>query len=505
MKFRSKIWALPLSAASVFVVGVAISYMVGARTSASLDQLRAIDAPYLGQAREMNHNVEQFRLSLQSAASEGDVEKLKDVEAVAQKAKQALTEMKKFDGKSSKVDDIYEAFDAYQKAAFGATLAMLGQGELGNQVSLMQAAQLKLDELLKQNLEEAIQATNDRQAEAGAGTKLVMWVNLGTGLVVLLVLGIASRLVVSSVWRDLGEEPSHLHDLMAEVAKGNLFVTPQVASGDTSSLNAALAEMIDRLQDTVKTIRQAAESIEIASCEIESGNNDLSVRTESTASSLQRTASSMEQLTGSVLQSAESAKQARQMANSASDAAQRGGGIVTQVVTSMDEISVASRKIVDIISVIDTIAFQTNILALNAAVEAARAGEQGRGFAVVAGEVRTLAQRSAQAAREIKILIEASGEKVDSGAKLVEEAGKAMQEIVIGVQRVNDIIGEISAASNEQSAGIAQINQDVSRLDDMTQQNAALVEESAAAATSMREQTSLLTKAVAAFRLDHNA
>jgi len=328
---------------------------------------------------------------------------------------------------------------------------------------------------------------------------------VATGLLVLGVLGIASRLIVTSVWRDLGEEPSRLHEMMRDVATGNLQIKPDVAAGDTHSLNAALAEMVGQLSQTVGTIRQATDSIATASCEIASGNHDLSARTEATASSLQHTASSMEQLTGSVRHSADSAQQARQMANAASEAAHRGGGIVTQVVTNMDEINVASRKIGEIISVIDGIAFQTNILALNAAVEAARAGEQGRGFAVVAGEVRTLAQRSAQAAREIKALIVASGEKVESGSKLVEDAGKAMQEIVTGVQRVTDIIGEISTATSEQSGGIGQINQAVTKLDEMTQQNAALVEQSAAAATSMSDQAALLTKAVAAFRLQHGA
>ena len=505
MKFRSKIWALPLSAAAVFLVGMAISYVVGARTSSSLEQLRTVDSPYLDQVRQVDHGVEQFRLTLQSAAAEGDIDKLKEVQAVVVKTHQVLSEMGKIDGKAGEASQLKMAYDAYQSAALGATSALLGRGELGDQVTRMQSAQGKLDTLVKSHVAAALRATLDRQAQADQGVTQILWATVATGLLVLCVLGIASRLIVTSVWRDLGEEPSRLHEMMQDVAQGDLQIRPKVAAGDDHSLNAALAEMVGQLSETVGTIRQATDSIATASSEIASGNHDLSARTEATASSLQHTASSMEELTGSVRHSAESAQQARQMANAASEAAHRGGGIVTQVVTNMDEISVASRKIGEIISVIDGIAFQTNILALNAAVEAARAGEQGRGFAVVAGEVRTLAQRSAQAAREIKALIAASGEKVESGTKLVEDAGKAMQEIVSGVQRVTDIIGEISTATNEQSGGIGQINQAVTKLDEMTQQNAALVEQSAAAATSMSDQAALLTKAVAAFRLQHCA
>ena len=505
MKFRSKIWALPLSAAAVFVVGIAISYLVGARTSDSLNQLRTVDGPFLDQVRLVDRGVEQFRLSLQSAAAEGDIDKLKDVQAVVDKTHQALAEMRKIDGKDQVSQALLAAYDPYQSAALGATRAILGKGELGDQVARMQKSQASLDKLLKASSEQALQATLDRQAAADQGVHHILLATLATGLVVLSVLGGASWLIVTSVWKDLGDEPSSLHQLMQNVAQGDLQARPQVMAGDVTSLNAALAEMVTKLSDTVGTIRLATDSIATASCEIASGNHDLSARTEATASSLQHTASSMEELTGSVRHSADSAQQARQMANAASEAAHRGGGIVSQVVTSMDEINVASRKISEIISVIDGIAFQTNILALNAAVEAARAGEQGRGFAVVAGEVRTLAQRSAQAAREIKTLIEASSEKVESGAKLVGDAGKAMQDIVSGVQRVTDIIGEISSAANEQSGGIGQINQAVTQLDEMTQQNAALVEESAAAASSMSVQAALRTPAGSAFRLKHSA
>ncbi len=274
---------------------------------------------------------------------------------------------------------------------------------------------------------------------------------------------------------------------------------------EMGDLMRALAHMQQSLRTLVGQVRSATGNISTASAEIATGNQDLSSRTEQTASNLQQTASSMEQLTGTVKQSADSARQANQLASSAAEVAARGGTVVSQVVSTMDEINTSSKKIADIISVIDGIAFQTNILALNAAVEAARAGEQGRGFAVVAGEVRSLAGRSAEAAKEIKSLIGASVERVDAGSRLVADAGQTMQEIVGSVQRVSDIIGEITAAAAEQSDGIGQVNGAVLQLDQMTQQNAALVEESAAAAESLSDQAKRLAAVVGTFRLETDA
>ncbi|MEX8519969.1 MAG: methyl-accepting chemotaxis protein [Leptothrix sp. (in: b-proteobacteria)] len=290
--------------------------------------------------------------------------------------------------------------------------------------------------------------------------------------------------------------------LAQDIAAGSLGTSVDTRGADEAAqLLQALQGMQGALGGMVGEIRQTTESISTASAQIAIGNQDLSGRTEQTASNLQQTASSMEQLTSTVRQTADSARTANQLASSAAQAAQRGGEVVGQVVHNMQDISASSRKIAEIIGVIDGIAFQTNILALNAAVEAARAGEQGRGFAVVAGEVRSLAQRSANAAREIKSLIGASVEKVESGSKLVQDAGSTMAEIVAGVQRVNDIIGEITAAASEQSTELAQVSVAVTQLDQMTQQNAALVEQSAAAAESLREQAGRLADVVDKFQV----
>jgi len=287
------------------------------------------------------------------------------------------------------------------------------------------------------------------------------------------------------------------------VAAGDLTSRIEVTSTDeTGQLMQALRGMNDNLSKVVGEVRQGTDTIATASSEIASGNQDLSSRTEEQASSLEQTAASMEELTSTVKQNADNARQANQLAMSASEVAVRGGSVVSQVVDTMSAINTSSRKIVDIIAVIDGIAFQTNILALNAAVEAARAGEQGRGFAVVASEVRSLAQRSAAAAKEIKGLIDDSVGKVEAGSHQVAEAGQTMEEIVASVKRVTDIMGEISAASHEQTQGIEQINQAITQMDQVTQQNAALVEEAAAAAASLQEQAGSLSQVVSVFTLN---
>jgi methyl-accepting chemotaxis protein len=314
------------------------------------------------------------------------------------------------------------------------------------------------------------------------------------------------RLGTAVEWKDRTAEvrvESQISNLVQAAVAGDLTARFD-ASGDNSIfqvVGGGINQILDTLTSVVCRIKEASEAIDTASNEIMQGNTDLSQRTEEQASSLEETASSMEELTSTVKQNAENARQANQLAVGAADVAVKGGDVVREVVTTMSGISESSKKIADIIGTIDGIAFQTNILALNAAVEAARAGEQGRGFAVVATEVRNLAQRSANAAKEIKELITDSVRRVDTGTQLVDEAGKTMGEIVTSVKRVTDIIAEISAASQEQSSGIEQVNQAITQMDEVTQQNAALVEEAAAAAESMQEQTNSLVQTVNGFRL----
>jgi len=392
------------------------------------------------------------------------------------------------------------------KAQIGKTLLLADEG-------LIQAAELKLpSETYYQAFTETINAVYAFNGVAlkdlaglldsrATSMRHQQWLTIG-GLVALFAVAITLALSFArGILRQLGGEPAYARDVVQRIAQGDMSQPVHAAAGDGSSLLAAMAQMQARLVDLVAQVRHNSESLATASAEIAQGNSDLSGRTEVQASGLQAAAAAMDELSATVGQNADNARQAKQLALGAAQVAAQGGQVVGEVVQTMKGINTSSRKIAEIIGVIDGIAFQTNILALNAAVEAARAGEQGRGFAVVASEVRSLAGRSADAAREIKGLINASVERVEHGTALVDKAGTTMGEVVAAVQRMNDIMGEISAASAEQSSGVVQVSESVTQMDRTTQQNAALVEQSAAAAESLKGQAVQLVQTVAMFKL----
>lgn len=443
---------------------------------------------------------------LVSAAGSEDKQLAAKIKSTSQRisAIQKQLDGLKDDAETALFDDIAqrrEAYRAAREATFSAkkdaapeTVQSIETTRLEPALASYIAALSKLAERQSEQIEIATVAVNQRYRDG-------QWL-MGLFSAAALLTGIAAAfLITRNLLRQLGGEPSYAMQITAHIAAGDLMTPISIRGNDRSSLLFALQSMRDQLAAIVTQVRSGTDAIVGASGEIASGNMDLSARTAHQASTLEQTAASMERLTNAVRQNGEHARQANALAGSAAEVASSGGVAVTQVIETMDAINASSRKIVDIISVIDGIAFQTNILALNAAVEAARAGEQGRGFAVVAAEVRSLAQRSAAAAKEIKALIGESVARVDDGARMVDQASATMGNIVASVKRVTDIIGEIAQVSEQQSQGIEQVNRAITQIDTVTQQNAALVEQSAAAAQSMQQEVGNLLNVVGVFKL----
>uniref|UniRef100_UPI000D35C085 methyl-accepting chemotaxis protein n=1 Tax=unclassified Variovorax TaxID=663243 RepID=UPI000D35C085 len=504
----------------VAAIGAAVSalgiYHMG-RISDATERLYANELRALEAVQEANISLlyaSRAQVTLLSAGTRGErnagANELKaSMDGLASRG----AEVKSFFGETEagkKLHDRYEALVGPLQKGMGDFVGLvnkqpLDSSQFENQVTEDSTRLLKesraLEDVLKGMVaysKELAKGSADHAEQIYKTSRLMMIVLALAGILVSVGLGVV---IARLLGRQLGGEPSYAADVVGRIANGDLTLAVQADAARDGSLLHSIKLMQAQLTSIVAKIQASSDTIATASGQIAAGNQDLSSRTEQQASSLEETAASMEELTSTVKQNADNARQANQLAVSASEVAVKGGSVVSQVVDTMGSINASSKKIVDIIGVIDGIAFQTNILALNAAVEAARAGEQGRGFAVVASEVRSLAQRSAAAAKEIKTLIGDSVEKVEEGSKQVAEAGRTMEEIVGSVKRVTDIMGEITTASQEQTSGIEQINQAITQMDQVTQQNAALVEEASAAAQSLQEQAGNLSDVVGVFRL----
>ncbi|WP_116793264.1 methyl-accepting chemotaxis protein [Achromobacter dolens] len=482
--------------------------------NSSNDKLDQINAAYTDQAVPLTRAYTVFLrarlllstslMDMQQGKTEQATAQAKRSEGLMQDAFKMMDEFRKApqlpgtEALGQAVDVALKEYDAVLKGQAKALANMAIQDYL-NLNDAASNVNTKFREAVEKYLDFVDKRTDELAAQAQVDHNISRSVTIAL-LVIAALLAIGCWIFINrTVLRPLHEAGDHFEKIAGGDFTGRIDVR---STNEIGQMFGAVKRMQESLTRTVATVRRGVDEINVGSREISAGNTDLSSRTEQQAASLEETAASMEQLASTVKQNADNARQANQLAASASDVAERGGSAVAEVVNTMQGISASSRKISEIVSVIDGIAFQTNILALNAAVEAARAGEQGKGFAVVAGEVRSLAQRSAQAAKEIKGLIEDSVSKVGAGSQQVERAGATMQEIVASVKRVTDIMGEISAASEEQSSGIDQVNRAVSQMDEVTQQNAALVEEAAAAAGSLQEQAQRLAEAVAVFKIN---
>jgi len=494
------------------IVGFAIGILNLSKANGALEQMYSDRLVALAQLDEVGRLMTLNQLNLAKASLPNAKDTGATMDLVDSNAKRVATRWSDYMNTSLTADEkvLADRFGSERKAfverGLHPAVAAIRAGDAARAAEIVNGEMHRLFEPMNKTINELVELQQSQAktdyAQSQDIYQMVLFVclaGLAFGVIVAVVLGWT---LVRAIVGPLQEAVK----IAGAVAQGDLTQKIEVRSNDeTGRLMAALRDMNDSLVEIVTRVRAGTDTIATASSEIADGNLDLSSRTEQQAGSLEETASSMEELTSTVKQNADNARQANMLAGSASEVAGKGGVVVAQVVETMGAINTSAGKIVEIISVIDGIAFQTNILALNAAVEAARAGEQGRGFAVVAGEVRSLAQRSAAAAKEIKLLIDDSVDKVHHGAALVDQAGDTMNEIVQSVSRVTDIMAEITAASQEQTAGIEQVNAAIAQMDQATQQNAALVEEASAAAQSLQQEASTLARTVGAFRIEESA
>jgi methyl-accepting chemotaxis protein len=503
MSLKLRIWMLPAIAAGIFLLCGLVIVAITSSAAQTITTLGTTEYPFLERTNRFAGQLESLQGLISGAVAQGEKSRLADADETATAMRKTLQEMQQNPTHREQSRTLQNLFEAYDGSAMGTARIFLGldKGDGPASVARMQEALKALQQCVTETQARAKQGFDQGLDDAHRGVSRAVTTMVLAAALVLVGLGGASFFLVRTILRQIGGEPAYARRILQGMAQGDLNQQIDITENAEESVLAAVREMARGLAVLIANVRAGTDTIAGVSQQIAAGNQDLSDRTENQAASLQKAAASMEQISSTVKQSAENAQQATLIANLASEAADKGGSVVGEVVKTMENILSSSRKMAEIVSVIDGIAFQTNILALNAAVEAARAGEDGRGFAVVAGEVRNLAQRSAQAAREIKDMIADSVQKVDAGGRLVNEAGSSMSEIVLQVKRVNDLIGEISTAAHEQSLGITQVTDSVSNMDQVTQQNAALVEQSAAAAASMKAESSKLAVAVSVFKI----
>jgi methyl-accepting chemotaxis protein len=502
MSIRKRIWALPAISTVIFVVGVGFITTLTSNAYTSIQNTGLVDYPAMQQSTYISDEIQGITDDFKNAVAEGDKKILENVAQRVAGLEKKIIEFGKLPGKEVEGKRIAKELATYITPATEAAKIMLGEpgdpqkvvAEMQSSLKTLQADVAKIEAASQQKFKSGITGSAD-------DVKLIQTTAILCALFVLLTLATSAHFIIRSIWMQLGGEPEYARKIASAVAEGDLTMKIAVGPGDSSSLLAAISLMKERLEQLIGNIKITSETIKTGSIEISTGNSDLSSRTELQAQNLEGTTRSIKDLAKTVHANDTNAANASKMAAESSAVATKGGVVVGDVITTMQGISDSAKKIADIISVIDGIAFQTNILALNAAVEAARAGEQGRGFAVVASEVRSLAQRSASAAKEIKDLINDSLQKVDKGSSMVNQAGVTMQEIVGSINRVSSIMQEITAASKEQSSSVEAVASSMIEMDEMTQQNAALVEEAAAAAKSMEQQAEDLYQALTVFKL----
>jgi methyl-accepting chemotaxis protein len=506
MKFKHRIWLLPIMTAVIVTVGIAVNSQITSLTSAALTRVEKVQYPTVEALRAMRSDVVDIQELLQRSVAEGDAAAIATADQHAQSVREALKELGRLDPESAAAQ-LRTDFDAYYAAAVAATRIMLGQqnGDAGGAIATMQKSSETLMTGLTQAQDGAISEFRALLAEGADNVERTIVVSLIMAVVMIVALGVGSWILIGSVFRSLGGEPEFAVHTVRSIAAGDFTTVVNLQAGDETSLLHGIESLRQRLGELIRDVRKTSNAVDGAAGDISSGIERLSSRTSEQAANLEETAASMEEMTATVKRNADNARHANQLAMEAREQAERGGTVATRAVSAMGEINSSSRRIADIIGVIDEIAFQTNLLALNAAVEAARAGEQGRGFAVVASEVRNLAQRSATAAREIKELIQDSVSKVQDGSKLVDESGRHLNDIVAAAKKVADIIAEISSASQQQASGLDQVNGAIMQMDQSTQQNAAMVEETSSVADSMTAQARALTDLISVFRVSGDA